>query len=94
MKNTHKISAENAWESGELGATASFVHKVASENEKMVDEKLDLQVISIRLQKMLIDELKELSIEDGLGYQPYIRQVLTQHVRNKSKKHGEHLQAM
>ena len=94
MNNTHKKNSEEAWENRELGATESFVRKVSPAREKTLDEKLGLQIISIRLQKNLIDSLKELAGEDGLGYQPYIRQVLTQHVRNKKGKHEKHLKVI
>lgn len=53
---------------------------------------MDLQIISIRLQKSLIDDLKDLAGEDGLGYQPYIRQLLTHHVRNEKRKRAKHVQ--
>lgn len=94
MKDTHKIHSEDAWEKGELGATESFVSKASPEREKSIDDNLGLQIISIRLQKSLIDELKDLAGEDGLGYQPYIRQVLTQHVRNEKRKRDKHLQVV
>ena len=86
MSNMHKKRSEEAWENRELGATESFVRKASTRREKTLDEKLELQSISIRLNKMLIDELKDLAAEDGLGYQPYIRQVLMQHVRKKREK--------
>lgn len=91
MKDTHKKHSEEAWENRELGATESFVRKVSPEREKALDEKLELQIISIRLQKSLIDDLRDFAGEDGLGYQPYIRQVLTQHVRNEKRKREKHL---
>lgn len=86
MNNTPKGSLDEAWENRELGAAESFVRETPPKHEQTHDEKLDLQIISIRLQKNLIDELKNLASEDGLGYQPYIRQVLTQHVRNEKRK--------
>jgi predicted DNA binding CopG/RHH family protein len=94
MNVTHKKHQEEAWENRELGATESFVRKVSPDREKALDEKLELQIISIRLQKNLIDVLKELAGEDGLGYQPYIRQVLTQHVRNAKRKREKHLRVI
>ena len=45
-----------------------------------IDDSLGLQPISIRLQKDLLDNLKELAKLNGLGYQPLIRQVLTRWV--------------
>ena len=45
-----------------------------------IEDALGLQPISIRLQKDLLDNLKELAKLNGLGYQPLIRQVLTRWV--------------
>jgi hypothetical protein len=54
-----------------------------------LDRRLGLQTISIRLQKSLIDNLKKLAEQDGIGYQPYVRQILTRYVcqiKDKRKK--------
>lgn len=72
MTDTHKKYSEEIWEDRELGATEKHVRKVSLEREQAFDEKTGLQIISIRLQRSLIDDLKELAGEDGLGYQPYI----------------------
>jgi predicted DNA binding CopG/RHH family protein len=37
--------------------------------------------VTMRLQKELVEQLKQLAKKEGLGYQPYIRQLLTRHVR-------------
>jgi len=89
MKNTHKVNQKNtykanskeAWDSRELGASEEHVRKASPGREKVLDERLGLQTISIRLQKRLIDNLKRLAQEDGIGYQPYVRQILMRHVR-------------
>lgn len=94
MKNTRKQHSEDAWDNRELGATEKFVRKASPEREKALDDKLELQIISIRLQKSLIDDLRDFAGEDGLGYQPYIRHVLTQHVRNEKRKRDKHLQVI
>ena len=94
MNNTHNITPDEAWDNRELGATESFVRKASPEHEKSLDDKLDLQIISIRLQKSLIDDLKSLASEDGLGYQPYVRQLLTHHVRNEKRKRSNLLKAV
>lgn len=94
MTDTHNINQDNSWDNRELGATEEFVSKVSPRHEIIMDDKLDLQIISIRLQKMLIEELKELASEDGLGYQPYVRRVLTQHVRSEKRKRDKHLQVV
>lgn len=69
------------WESKELGASPEHARRVSPEKSKEIDDALGLQAISIRLQKELVEQLKELARRDGIGYQPYIRQLLTRHVR-------------
>lgn len=94
MSDMHKKNSEEAWDNKELGTTEEFVRKVSPEREKALDEKLGLQIISVRLQKSLIHDLKKLARENGLGYQPYLRQVLTQHVRDEKKKGKKHLKVV
>ena len=69
------------WESKQLGASPEHARRVSSEKSKEIDDALGLQAISIRLQKELVEQLKELARRDGIGYQPYIRQLLTRHAR-------------
>ncbi len=88
MKNMHDKRSEDAWENGELGASDEHARKVSKAREKHIDESLGLQMISIRLQKDLINQLKKLAHEAGIGYQPYIRQLLTQHAHAKKKRSG------
>lgn len=88
MKNIRKKHTEEAWENGELGTSESHVRKVSKEREMAIDETLGLQMISLRLQKNLIEELKKLAHVAGIGYQPYIRQLLTHHVHGKKKRSG------
>lgn len=92
MKNTHKGNPEEAWDNRELGASEEHVRKTSSAREKLLDERLSLQTISIRLQKRLIDHLKKLAEEDGIGYQPYIRQILMRHVRQIEHERKEKAQ--
>ena len=93
MKNTHKnkqkVNAEDAWENRELGASEKHVRKASPDREKALDQRLGLQTISIRLQKSLIDNLKKLAEEDGIGYQPYVRQLLMRHVRHVDQERRE-----
>lgn len=81
MKTMHKKSKKEAWDNRELGASEDHVRKASPEREKALDQRLGLQTISIRLQKNLIDNLKSLAEEDGIGYQPYVRQILMRYVR-------------
>lgn len=89
MPNTPKHDDTELWESRQLGASEEFVRKVSPERARAVDEALGLQPITIRLQKDLVEELKTLAKSHGIGYQPYVRLILTRHVReqqNTSKK--------
>lgn len=52
------------------------VEVASSELCAQVDDALDLQMISIRLQKQLIEELKLIAEYYGVGYQPLMRDVL------------------
>ena len=63
-----------------VGVNESHVAVAPAELSAALDDALDLQPISIRLQKDLLDNLKALAKLNGLGYQPLIRQVLTRWV--------------
>lgn len=73
------------WESGELGASVKHAKPVSREHTAAVDESLGLQMISIRLQKSLIDDLKYLADREGLGYQPLMRRVLVRYAAHEFK---------
>ncbi len=76
MNGKDKIeSTAEAWESGELGREEKFVESVEID-ESEVDEALELQMISIRLQKSLIDDFKLIGQINGIGYQTLMRQIL------------------
>jgi hypothetical protein len=73
------------WEAGQLGATAKYAVPCSDEEEKALDDALGLAPISLRLQKAIVAKLKVLAKREGLGYQTYIRQILTRHVRAMTK---------
>jgi hypothetical protein len=87
MKNTHNDSINDKWESRELGATEKYVKKLSQEEELVIDDALGLQVVSIRLQKKLIAAFKAIAKDEGIGYQPLMRQVLTHYVRDYQSNH-------
>lgn len=70
------------WETRQLGADPKYARRVSASEDKALDDSLGLQAISIRLQKELVEQLKSLAKRDGIGYQPYIRQLLSRHVRD------------
>jgi predicted DNA binding CopG/RHH family protein len=90
MKNTHEVNTEETcWDNRELGVSEEHVRKASPERENALDERLGLQTISIRLQKSLIENLKKLAEDDGIGYQPYVRQLLMRHVRQVDHERRE-----
>ncbi len=50
-----------------------------------IDDTLGLVPITLRLQKPLVEQLKKIAASNGLGYQPFVRQILTQYVREHEK---------
>nr|MBS0020572.1 hypothetical protein [Gammaproteobacteria bacterium] len=75
-----------AWESRELGASEAHVRVPKDVDEEAIDDALDLHPISIRLQRSLIEDFKEIARIHGLGYQPLIRQILTRFVEAEKKR--------
>lgn len=69
-------STVEAWEARELGASEEHV-AVSSLAPESLDESLELQMISIRMQKSLLDKLKFIANKNGVGYQPLMKQILT-----------------
>lgn len=86
-KLNHENSATEKWENGTLGLDVKHAKKVSSREAAAVDESLGLQMISIRLQNSLIDDLKQIATLEGLvGYQPLIRRVLTRFVDAEKRR--------
>ncbi len=75
---TTKIeNTAETWENGLLGQSEEHVKVAGRIDEGLINDALGLQLISIRLQKTLIDDLKLIAKMHGLGYQPLVRQILT-----------------
>lgn len=66
----------DAWENRELGADPRFVKAVSLDEVTKIDEDLGLQMISIRLDKSLIESYKTIANFHGIGYQPLMRDAL------------------
>jgi hypothetical protein len=73
---TEQENQDCRWESGELGLSAEHAVVAPATLEREVDDALGLQLISIRLPRRLIDDLKLIAKKEGLGYQPLVRRVL------------------
>ena len=80
MNENAKKAAEQTqcdWEAGRLGDSIQHAVRATDEHASQVDDALALQMISIRLPRALISDLKLIAEKEGLGYQPLIRRVLT-----------------
>lgn len=73
------------WETGELGRDESYVAVADPESSRTIDDLMALQMISIRLEKSLLNDLKEIAHYHGIGYQPMIRDLLHRFVRHELK---------
>jgi len=73
----------DAWDTGELGRDENHVRRSSPDREETLDKALDLQMISIRLQKELIEQLKFIANYHGIGYQPLVRDVLCRFARRE-----------
>lgn len=86
MATTRKKTAAhdtNPWETGALGLSEEHVRVATDAEMREVDDALELQMISIRLQKGLLEALKEIAGHHGIGYQPMIRDLLNRFARSE-----------
>ncbi len=89
MTTNAKIPAtDEAWDEGALGRDEAFaeVVELTPEQEKEIEEAFELQLISVRLQRSLITDLKLIGQLNGIGYQPLMRQILKRFVNAEMKK--------
>lgn len=77
------VNDGQAWEIGDLGQDEKSVKVSSAEAEKSIEDALDLQMISVRLQKELLEQLKFLAKYHGIGYQPLMRDVLARWCRGE-----------
>lgn len=79
------LASDEAWDTGQLGDDAAHVRAI-EQDDAQIDEALELQLISIRLQKSLIEDFKALAALNGMSYQPLMRQVLTRFADCEKKR--------
>ena len=73
----------DAWESGEFGLEEAYIKVTNAAEAAVIDDALDLKMISIRLQNDLIKKLKLIARYHGIGYQPLIRDLLQRFARSE-----------
>jgi len=82
MSNTVETDTSvHPWDTGELGRDEKFAECAPADLREEIDAALALQMISIRLKKETIKDMKSIAEYRGIGYQPLIRDVLAQFVR-------------
>ena len=75
-KTSKPIATDDPWDAGSLGRDEQYVRRASVETEASVDETLAMQLISIRLHKRMIEDLKFVAKAHGIGYQPLVRDIL------------------
>jgi uncharacterized protein (DUF4415 family) len=81
------ISSDEAWEERALGADENYVKAVDAELAKGIDEAAGTQMISIRLQKSLIEDFKMIAAyNNGIGYQTLMKQILQRFVDSEKEQ--------
>jgi hypothetical protein len=83
MRTSSKNLNPAPWEDFDKHLTEASVSAVPPEEEAAIEEALGLQLISIRLQKSLIANLKVIADFHQVGYQPLIRDLLNRFVRSE-----------
>jgi hypothetical protein len=82
MSNTAETNmSTDPWDTGELGRDEKFAERAPAGLREEIETALALQMISIRLKKETIKDMKSIAEYRGIGYQPLIRDVLAQFVR-------------
>ena len=75
-----------AWDSRALGADEEHVGVADQDYETALDDAIELQLISIRLPKHLINQYKLIAHFHKIGYQPLMRDVMARFVPNAIKE--------
>ena len=76
MKNPEIPGSVEAWEDGSLGRDEQFARKASKELSDSVDQAVAMQMISIRLDREVIEKFKLLASFHNIGYQPLMRDAL------------------
>ena len=79
-------ASDEAWDDKVLGADEKFVSVVGSDISDKIDEAAGTQLISIRMQKSIIEDLKLISSLNNMGYQTLMKQVMQRFVECEKKQ--------
>ena len=76
-------AADSAWDSRMLGADERYVKVSTQGTGERLDQSLGLIMVSMRLPKESVQKFKAMAKKQGLGYQPFIRQLLMNYLESK-----------
>jgi len=80
-------SSDEAWDDRTLGADVNHVKLSDDERTARIDESVGTQLISIRLQKTLIEDFKMMAaLNNGMGYQTLMKQILQRFVDSEKNR--------
>lgn len=80
------VASDEAWDEKKLGSDERFVSVASDEIAQQILESAGTQLISIRMQKSLIEDLKLISSLNELGYQTLMKQILQRFVECEKKQ--------
>ncbi|MCF8199756.1 MAG: hypothetical protein K9J42_13385 [Sulfuritalea sp.] len=71
------LTSDEAWEEGVLGTDEKFVRVADPALVEAIDAAAGTQMISVRMQQSMIDDLKAIAVMNGgMGYQTLMKQAL------------------
>lgn len=79
-------ASDEAWDGRLLGADENFVKAVGADIAEKIDEAVGSQLISIRMQKSTIEDLKLIASLNRIGYQTLMKQVMQRFVECEKKQ--------
>jgi hypothetical protein len=80
-KKAEQFDSENElWETRQLGASPEHAIRSSVEEDISLVEAMGLQLLTFRIQKPVVDQLRLLAKLEGIGYQPLMRKVLIRYV--------------
>lgn len=86
------VSTTDKWESGELGRSLEHA-EVDIDASAALDKSLAMQLVSIRLQRSLVQNLKLIAKYRGVAYQPLVRDLLNRFAVSELKAIMRELEA-
>ena len=80
-------STDEAWDDETLGGDAESMQVADEAVESAVDEASGVQLISIRMQKSMVDSFKAIAAANkGIGYQTLMKQILQRFIDCEMKR--------